>query len=137
MPEILRPDAALLALRPTVAATSSADDTAAARFLHGTLRPLLKLQNDLLLRVVAAFVQDHHIPLVTASAAEQQRLLAELLARNTKLRYSIIGLITGLFTLSEWTLYHPSRSELNRRLLELATRRVQDQAGAVALLLTE
>ncbi|MET4105558.1 hypothetical protein [Hymenobacter sp. UYP22] len=136
-PDFPRPNDALLALRPAVAATLSADDTTAARFLHSTLRPVLKLQNDVLLRVVAGFVQDHHIPLATASAVEQQRLLAELLTRNTKLRYTIIGLVTGLFTLPEWAEYGLHRSELNRRLLELATRRVQDQAGAVAVLVAE
>ncbi|MDU0369611.1 hypothetical protein [Hymenobacter endophyticus] len=137
MPEYLRPDGALLALRPHIAATVTPDDTPAARFAHGTLRPVLKLQNDVLLRIVASFVRDHHIPLATASATEQQRLLAELLTRNTKLRYTIIGLVTGLFTLPEWETYHANRPELNRRLLELATRRVQDQAGAVAVLIAE
>ena len=61
-------------------------------FLHATLRPVLKLQNDLLLAVVADFVRDHHI---TLRPTDQHHQLAELLARNTKLRYTVVGLITG------------------------------------------
>jgi hypothetical protein len=130
---VSRPDAALLALRlqlPQVLPASG--DATLADFLHHTLRPLLKLQNEVLLAVVADFVRDHHIPLAAASTTEQERLLAELLTRNTKLRYTVIGLVCGLFTAAELAYYRPHRAELNRRLLELASRRVQDQAAAVA-----
>jgi len=131
---VSRPDAMLLALRPVIATDTSVSDAphTPGYFLHHTLRPVLKLQNELLLVVVADFVRDHHVPLATAAAPDQQRLLAELLTRNIKLRYTVVGLITGLFTTEELATYHQHRPELNRRLLELATRRVQDQATAVA-----
>ena len=128
-----RPDAALLALRPQVPAEPAEPGTLGA-FLHGTLRPVLKLQNDLLLAVVADFVHGHHMALAAASPADRQRLLAELLARNTKLRYTVVGLITGLFTAAEHAFYRQYRPELNRRLLELAQRRVLDQADEVVAL---
>ena len=128
-----RPDAGLLALRPAVP-TEPAEPGTVAGFLHATLRPVLKLQNDLLLVAVADFVLDHHIPLAAASDTDRQRLLAELLGRNTKLRYTVVGLITGLFTAEESAFYRPHRPELNRRLLDLARQRVLDQADAVAAL---
>ena len=97
-------------------------------FLHATLRPVLKLQNDLLLAVVADFVRDHHI---TLRPTDQHHQLTELLGRNTKLRYTVVGLITGAFTADEYAFYRPQRAELNRRLLEMALRRVLDQANQV------
>jgi hypothetical protein len=129
-----RPDAALLALRPHVPTepTDTAEPATVGSFLHTTLRPVLKLQNDLLLAAVADFVLDHHIGLAKASPTDQQRLLAELLARNTKLRYTVVGLVTGLFTAAEHAFYRQHRPELNRRLLELAQRRILDQAAAIA-----
>ncbi|WP_375433868.1 hypothetical protein [uncultured Hymenobacter sp.] len=126
-----RPDAALLALRPVVATAPASGNATSGDFLHHTLRPILKLQNDLLLAVVADFVRDHHVPLVTASPTDQQRLLTELLTRNVKLRYTVVGLISGLFTNAEVDFYRQHRSELNRRLLELAVQRVQEQVEAV------
>ncbi|WP_310398119.1 hypothetical protein [Hymenobacter sp.] len=125
-----RPDAALLALRPAVAAAPADADTVGA-FLHATLRPVLKQQNDLLLAAVADFVRDHHIVLVPT---DQHHQLAELLARNTKLRYTVVGLVTGLFTSAEYAFYRQHRPELNRRLLELARQRVLDQADTVVAL---
>ena len=131
IPESLRPDAALLALRPVVSAeTTDAADTVGA-FLHATLRPALKLQNDLLLAVMTDFVRDHHILL---RPTDQHHQLTELLGRNTKLRYTVVGLVTGVFTAEEYAFYRQHRPELNRRLLEMALRRVLDQAAAVAVL---
>lgn len=129
----LRADAALLALRPHVPTepTALADASTVGAFLHATLRPVLKLQNDLLLTVVADFVRDHHIALLPT---DQQHQLAELMARNTKLRYTVVGLITGLFTAPEYAYYRQHRPELNRRLLELAQRRVLDQTEKIVAL---
>jgi hypothetical protein len=130
--EFFRPDAALLALRPAVVVAETTDAaTTVGAFLHATLRPVLKLQNDLLLAVVADFVRDHHIPL---RPTDQHHQLSELLARNTKLRYTVVGLITGVFTADEHAFYRQHRPELNRRLLEMAQRRVLDQAENVATL---
>ena len=134
VPEFLRPDAAILALRPVVPTeTTDAADTVGA-FLHATLRPVLKLQNDLLLAVVADFVRDHHIIL---RPTDQHHQLTELLGRNTKLRYTVVGLITAQLTAPEYAFYRSQRAELNRRLLEMALRRVLDQAGAVAAQTTQ
>jgi hypothetical protein len=130
-----RSDAALLALRPVLAVAPATGDATAGDFLHHTLRPVLKMQNELLLAVVADFVRDHHVPLATASVPDQQRLLTELLTRNVKLRYTVIGIVSGLFTSDELEYYRQHRPELNRRLLELAVRRVQDQAEEVVNLL--
>jgi hypothetical protein len=119
----------LLALRPAIDAELSATATpTVGDFLHRTLRPVLKLQNELLLLVVADFVREHHIPFQAAGAAERERLVAELLT----LRYTIIGIISGMFTPAETAFYRQHRAELNRRLLELATQRVQSQVATVA-----
>lgn len=129
-------DAARQALRPAVAAAlSAAPEATVADFLHRTLRPILKLQNLHLLAAVADFLHDHHIPFQGASATERERLVAELLGRNTKLRYTVLGLIVGQLTTAELEFYRAHRPELHRRIMELATRRAQDQTEAVAALL--
>lgn len=132
--ESIRPDAGLLALRPIIATETTDADGNVGVFLHATLRPVLKLQNELLLAVVADFVRDHHI---TLRPTDQQHQLTELLGRNTKLRYTVVGLVTGVFTADEYNFYRQHRPELNRRVLEMAQRRVLDQAERVALLATQ
>ncbi|MCB2376372.1 hypothetical protein LGH70_02190 [Hymenobacter sp. BT635] len=130
-------DAALLALRPVLPmALPTEPESNTGDFLHRTLRPVLKLQNELLLTVIADFVREHHIAFAGRSTTEQQRQLAELLARNVKLRYTIIGCVMGLFTGPELAFYRQNRSEVNRRILELTTQRVQSQLAALAMIVT-
>jgi len=128
MPDIRpssRPDAALLALRPAIEGQPPALPTPAtvADFQHQVLRPLLKLQHAVLLAIVADFAHDYRLPL-NRPEAELSAALAELLARNARLRATLIGLVAGHFTEAELAFYRPHRSELNRRLLDLAQQRV-------------
>ena len=124
-PVSTRPDAALLALRPHVEGQPPAIPTPAtvADFQQQVLRPLLKLQHALLLATVADFALDYRLPLGSAETTLRPAL-AELLARNARLRATCIGLVVGLFTQEELAFYRPHRSELNRRLLDLAEQRV-------------
>ncbi|AIZ64847.1 hypothetical protein PK28_16340 [Hymenobacter sp. DG25B] len=125
-------DTALLAMRPLIEGVPAYETPqTVADFLHHTLRPLLKLQNMPLLLTLTDYVHDHHIPLAQRSSTEQQRLLTDLLARNVKLRYTLVGLIAGLFTAAETAFYRQHRPELNRRLIEMATHRLLDQLPAL------
>jgi hypothetical protein len=120
-----RPDAALLALRPHVDGQPPAIPTPAtvADFQHQVLRPLLKLQHPVLLATVADFALDYRLPL-GSPAATLGPALTELLTRNVRLRATLTGLVSGLFTQEELTFYRQHRNELNRRLLDLAQQRV-------------
>ncbi len=126
---LLRPDAALLALRPAVAGQPAAIPTPAtvADFQQQVLRPLLKLQNEPLLALVADFVADYRLPLAGATAEQQAHILRELLGRNARLRATITGLVRGHFAVAELAFFRQHRPELTRRLLDLATERVLSQ----------
>ena len=128
---LARPDAALLALRPALPGQPAAIPTPAtvADFQQQVLRPALKLQHAVLLATVADFAADYRLPLAGAAPTEVQRLLGELLARNARLRATILGLVVGLFTTEELAFYRAHRSELTRRLLDLAGQRVLSSWG--------
>jgi hypothetical protein len=137
-PPFARPDAALLALRPAIAGQPAAlpTPTAVADFQHQVLRPLLKLQHPLLLATVADFAHDYRLPLARPDA-ELSAALAELLARNARLRATLTGLVVGHFTQLEMAFYRPHRSELNRRLLDLAQQRVLSSLAELRQLATD
>lgn len=125
---MLRPDAALLALRPAIADQPPAlpTPTTVADFQHQVLRPLLKLQHPVLLAVVADFAADYRLPLAGAAPEAQVRRLTELLSRNARLRATLTGLVVGQLTTDELAFFRQHRPELTRRLLDLATQRVCD-----------
>ena len=121
-----RPTAALLALRPAIEGQPAAIPTPATvpDFQHQVLRPILKLQHALLVATATDFALDYHVPLAGAAPAEASRLLTDLLARNTRLRATLTGLVVGLLTHEEFAFYRQHRGELNRRLLDLVAERI-------------
>ena len=124
-PASIRPDAALLALRPHVEGQPPAipTPTTVADFQQQVLRPLLKLQHAALLATVADFALDYRLPLGSAEDVLRSAI-TELLTRNVRLRATLTGLVCGLFTQEELAFYRQHRRELNRRLLDLAEQRV-------------
>jgi hypothetical protein len=130
----IRSEAALLALRPAIEGQPAAipTPTTVADFLHQVLRPVLKFQHEVLLATVVDFAHDYHLPLATASPPEAARQLTELLARNTRLRATLVGLVAGLLTGPELAFYRQHRAELNRRILDLATERVRSSASELS-----
>lgn len=121
-----RSDDLLLSLRPAIAGQPGPLPTPAtvADFQHRVWRPLLKLQHEVLAAVLEDFARDYRLPDPVANAAEATRQRAELLARNTRLRATLLGAVLGLLTAAELAFYHQHRPELNRRLLELLTVRL-------------
>lgn len=137
-PPFARPDAALLALRPAIAGQPAPLPTPAtvADFQQQVLRPLLKLQHPVLLAIIADFALDYRLPLARPEA-ELGAALTELLARNARLRATITGLVVGQLTQTELAFYRPHRSELNRRLLDLAQQRTLSSLAELRQLTTD
>ena len=129
---LLRSDLVLLSLRPAIAGQPPAlpTPTTVADFQHQVWRPLLKLQHTVLLAMVIDFAHDYRLPLTTPDL-ELATTFGELLARNTRLRATLTGLVVGLLTQPELAFYRQHRSELNRRLLDLAQQRVLSSLGEV------
>lgn len=130
----LRPDAALLALRPAIAGQPPAlpTPTTVADFQHQVLRPLLKLQHPVLLAIVADFALDYRLPL-TDTDAELGEAISKLMTRNARLRATLTGMVVGLLTQPELVFYRQHRNELNRRLLDLIQQRVLDSLDELRL----
>jgi len=113
-------------LRPAIEGQPAAIPTPATvpDFQHQVLRPLLKFQHELLVATATGFAHDYHVPLAGAAPTEASRLLTDLLARNTRLRATLTGLVVGLLTSEEFAFYQQHRAELNRRLLDLVAERL-------------
>jgi hypothetical protein len=142
-------DPALLAMRPTTPGISEAVSTLAPEqdahephtleyFLHATLRSILKLQHESLVRLVAMHVSAHRSSFLQLSIKQQYDFLTNALKKEVSLRMLVIGVIVGHFTEAELVRYTSSsadKAEIHRRIIELAARRVCDAREAVIALL--
>ncbi|MEM9997896.1 MAG: hypothetical protein AAF809_09370 [Bacteroidota bacterium] len=133
-------DAALLALRPTLPAEERyaeatpgvplRDDLEA--FQTRTLRPLLKLQNPLLLALVADHLARTTPGFPGFAPADQEAHLVRMLRQDARFKRTLYGFVAGLCTEPEFAFFLRHRAEVRRRMLALVTERLRSQTGTLA-----
>ncbi|MFN7115369.1 MAG: glyoxalase [Saprospiraceae bacterium] len=113
-------------IRPAIV-TEKAAESAAEQFQNEVLRPILKLQNDLLLAIVRHFLQKRKVKF--ASLSKQARLdwIAHSLRHDNRMRGLLLGTVIGQFTPEEWAVFEKDEAEFRRRITEMMTKRLQDQ----------
>ncbi len=114
-----------LQLRPHIetAAVSKADE----RFLHETLRPVLKLQNELLLEITRHFLQKRKVKLSKMSPAQRDQQIQHSIGKDNRLRGLLFGCVLGQLTEEELSFYLANEGETNRRITQLLIQRLQTQ----------
>lgn len=123
-----------LAIRPEIPGLEPAVKPA-ERFQNATLRPILKMQNDLLLAIFANYLQRRKVPFSQFSQLKKLEWIESSLQKDQRLRHLLLGAVIGLFSLEEWAEYQDSEAELSRRTLAMLTRRFQNQVSGLSLLL--
>lgn len=131
-------DDALLDLRPTIPPPEASgggaapDASGVAAFMHGTLRPVLKLQNEALLLLVAADLRSR-VPGFAAFAPDDQRQrLAGLLRKDSRLKRTLIGVVYGALTAAELRAALADEAEIRRRIVSMLVERVTSQTETVS-----
>lgn len=124
-------DTALLTLRPQINSDAITASSAEA-FQNQTLRPVLKLQNDLLLSLFRHYLTKRKqlgpdARFAKLGAAEQEAYIDHTIRTDLKFRNLLVGTVIGQFTTAEWTAFLADESELTRRLGNMLTQRIQSQ----------
>jgi hypothetical protein len=119
----------LRALRPSLdlAANTPTASSSAEQFQNEVLRPILKLQNGLLLAVFRQYLAARKQPLSRLPQPEQLAYVAHALRTDQKFKNRLVGLVVGQFTLEELAQFFADEAELTRRLTELLIQRIQSQ----------
>lgn len=124
-------DRALHGIRPVVPVDTS-ESRPVERFQHEVLRPVFKLLNPVILRLVTRYLTKYGTGFSGMDRADQVRRLDNLLTQDSRLKRTLQGMAIGHFTEEEAAFYLDHESELRRRMVELATQRVVDQVDRVA-----
>lgn len=127
-------DAGLVALRPHVVADVDRAATPAEAFLHRTLRPVLKLQNDVLLALVAAHIGGLVKGFEGFAPDDRRERLTALLRTDSRLKRMLLGVVWGALTADELAFALAHEADVRRRVVALVAERVASQADAVAAL---
>ena len=97
------------------------------RFQNTTLRPILKLQNPLLLASFVNYATKHKGVFFDIPVDKQMAYIDNAIYKDQKFRNALKGLIIGQFTMEEYTAYTKNSSKLNKRMMNLVITRLQDQ----------
>lgn len=123
-------DAELMRIRPVVEVADTFR-TEEERFHHQTLRPLLKLQNELLLIQFAAWLQENKTILHNKPAGDQRNQIEHICKTNKRLRAQVFGMIIGVMTTEELRFYFLHQRELNKRITSMWAKRLYDQRDSL------
>jgi len=113
-------DHALLALRPEISSAKvSSSMSSQEHFQNQTLRPVIKLQTDLILEVFKNYIIKRKNTFHTLSLEKRIAYIDNAAQRDMKFRNGIKGIIIGQFTLEEYESYSLDSSALNKRMMNI------------------
>ncbi len=117
-------------IRPTII-TEKPAQSRTEQFQNEVLRPVLKLQNELLLAIVQHFIRKRKVKWLSMSLSARLDWIAHSLRHDLKMRALLLGVIIGHFTVAEWQTFQADEAELTRRITDLMIQRLQDQVTAL------
>ncbi|WOD43312.1 glyoxalase [Hwangdonia lutea] len=115
----------LKSIRPEISSTTIKDNMSAdERFQNLVLRPVIKLQNDLLIEVFKNYVVKHKSVFYDLSLQKRMDYIENAIQKDMKFRNSVKGMIIGLFTVEEYLIYIENSSALNKRMMHIVKERL-------------
>ena len=118
----------LLRIRPELKKIKTFDTMGAEeRFQNETLRPVLKLQNPLLIASFVNYATKHKNVFFELAAEKKLQYIENAICKDQKFRNALKGMLIGAFTVSEYREYCQNSSKLNKRMMNLVITRLQDQ----------
>lgn len=120
-------DNALLKLRPLIhSAKINVHMSVEELFQNQTLRPVIKLQNDLMVAVFKNYITKHKNVFFDLTVEKKLDYIENAIHKDMKFRNSLKGMIIGQFTLPEFEHYIQNSSALNKRMMDLVKERLKD-----------
>jgi len=116
----------LISLRPEIDLDVS-NSTETELFQNKTLRPILKFQNDTVLKLFLDFIFSSKIHFSLLSMNQKYEFIRTSVKNDLNLKISLIGIAVGLFTNEELDFYFEHKKEINKRIVEMMVKRISDQ----------
>lgn len=95
------------------------------KFQNRTLRPVILLQNDLLVEAFKNYAQKHKNAFYEMTVEQRMSYIENAVQKDIKFRNSLKGMVIGQFTIEEYKFYITNSSALNKRMMNLVKDRIQ------------
>jgi len=96
-------------------------------FQNQTLRPILKLQNDIYLEVFKKYISKSKLDFNNFSIEKKMQFIENSIQKDINFQNILKGITIGLFTIDEYLIYSKNSSNLNKRLMTMLIERLKSQ----------
>ncbi len=125
-------DLQVVEMRPEIASAKVSEKMSSDEcFQNQTLRPITKLQEDLILEVFRNYIVKHKNSFYELNLEKRLDYIENAILKDIKFRNSLKGIIIGQFSLEEYRKYILNSSALNKRMMNIVKQNLQ---GRIQLL---
>lgn len=96
-------------------------------FQNKTLRPILKLQNDLFIESFINYVNKSKSDFYSMGTEKKMAFIDNAVHKDIKFRNALKGMVMAMFTVEEFREYIQNSSDLNKRMMNMLIERLKDQ----------
>lgn len=116
-----------LSLRPELNIEILEHSSVEENFQNQTLRPILKLQNEIFVSVFNTYALNRNVYFNTLNLGLKQRFLTESIQKDLVLKNTMIGITIGMFTSKELEFYLLQTKIYNKRIISMVIERIKSQ----------
>ena len=95
-------------------------------FQNQTLRPVIKMQHDLLIASFNTYKAKRKIDFSSLTDQKKRSKTKAVFVKDINYKNLNLGFIIGAFSIEEFAYYSLNASELNKRIIQIVIQRVQD-----------
>ena len=115
----------LLNLRPKIKSIQQDLNTSdLEQFQNDKLRPILKQQHEILLALFQSSLSRDKVPFAELKAEEKRSKLNQIFQKDLSFKNQSVGVVIGMLTVDEYTVYTKDTSSHNRRIITMLKQRI-------------
>ena len=113
-------------VRPVLKNLINSNTSLIEKFQNEVLRPIIKMQNNLLVTFFKNYIKNRKIEFNKLGVEFQENKINSILTKDINFKNILIGSIIGHLNENEIKIYLKSKSELNKRIIQMLKQRLQD-----------
>lgn len=111
-------------VRPNLINLINSNTSEIERFQNEVLRPIIKMQNNLLVAFFKSYIKNNKVKFNTLKAKVQENKINSILTKDINFKNILIGSIIGHLEENEIEIYFKSKTEINKRIIQIIKQRL-------------
>ena len=120
-----------LSIRPTIEVDNS-KSTDWEVFQSITVRPILKLQNELIISLINNYLLENKIVVKNLTDAKKKERIDEIVKGNLQLKVMMLGIVIANFSKEELDFYYSNKKEVVKRIIAMLLERISSQLESLS-----